>query len=536
MDHWNVFDANCLVGRHLKLQEGGRHSAAHLLEDMDHYGIAEALVLDPLGRENHPVDGNDRVLRQTAGQARLHPVWSALPTGAVDEQPEPAAFIADMRRHGVAAVALFPRQYRFELSDWCLDDLLEPLAAARVPVFINPTEVGPGSGWQSDATDWNAVVGLCRRHPALPVIVSEFRIRRSQRLLYKALDACPNLHVELSACWLHRCIEYITARWGSRRLLFGSGWPMLGPHMTLATLTTAEIADADKRAIAGDNLRNLLSWCGLTHPAVEPPPPADEFVRFARSGQRPPTMTFLDCHGHRGDRACHYHLPNATLPGIVADMDRLGVTRTCIFSFTGVFSDEQPGNDLVAEAVRNHPDRFVGFTLVNPHRGREAMIAELERGRQMGLRGIKLIPHYQGYPEEGPLIDVACQWAHDHRQIILNHHWGSPAQVERLVSTYTQACFITGHATGAYAAIMAKHPNLFVCSCPLLGPRACEEMVRTIGADRLLFGSDLEDLPIAWGLGPILFAHLSPDDKRRILGGNLERLLETYSQITDAGR
>jgi len=63
----------------------------------------------------------------------------------------------------------------------------------------------------------------------------------------------------------------------------------------------------------------------------------------------------------------------------------------------------------------------------------------------------------------------------------------------------------------------------------LLGPRSCEEVVGAIGADRLLFGSDLEDLPIAWGLGPILFSRLSPDEKRKILGGNLERILARYS-------
>jgi predicted TIM-barrel fold metal-dependent hydrolase len=531
MDHWNVFDANCVVGRHLTLQAGGLHSAEHLLADMDHYGIAEALVLDPLSRENHPIEGNERVLRVTAGNPRLHPVWSALPTGAPDEQPSGAELLCQMRARGVAALTLFPRQYRFELSDWCIDDLLEPLAAARVPVFINYTEVGPGAGGEGrDDTDWNAVVALCRRFPSLPVVVSEYRIRRTQRLIYRALEACPNLHLELSAYWLHRGIEYISERWGAERLLFGSNWPASGPHMTLATLTTAEISDDAKRGIAGDTLRRLLRWRGASPPpAWQPPPPADEFVRFARSGIRPPQMTFLDCHGHRGSYACHYHLPACSLEGLVADMDRLGVRTTCIFSFMGVFSDEQPGNDLVADAVRRYPEHFVGFTLLNPHRGRDAMLAELERGARLGLRGIKLIPYYQGYPEEGPLIDVACQWAHDRRQIILNHGWGSATQMERLLSTYPNACFITGHATAAYADIMKTHANLFVCSCPLLGPRACEDLVQAIGADRLLFGSDLEDLPMAWGLGPILFARLSPQDKRHILGGNLQRILASYS-------
>ena len=78
---------------------------------------------------------------------------------------------------------------------------------------------------------------------------------------------------------------------------------------------------------------------------------------------------------------------------------------------------------------------------------------------------------------------------------------------------------------------MRERDNLYICSCPLWdGPRGCENVVATIGANRLLFGSDLQDLPIAWGLGPILFAHLPADEKRLILGGNLRRVLETYSR------
>jgi hypothetical protein len=273
-----------------------------------------------------------------------------------------------------------------------------------------------------------------------------------------------------------------------------------------------------------------MAWCEPVHPQVTLPAPADEFVAFAQTGQRPATMTFCDNHGHMGGHLSHYHLPNCTLDGIVRDMDRLGVERACVFGFTGVTSDEQPGNDAVIEAVRRYPERFVGFTMLNPHRGRDEMLRELARCQAQGLRGIKLIPHYQGYPTEGALIDVACQWAHERRQIILNHDWGSLAQVERLVSTYPDACFFTGHSTAAYAGIMKRHANLYVCSCPLLQPRACENLVAAIGADRLMFGSDLQDLPIAWGLGPILFARLSPDDKRLILGENLRRILPQYSR------
>jgi len=541
--NWNFFDACSTVGRHVRLQPGGLHTAEHLLDEMDHYGIAEALVLDSLSRENHPLDGNRRILEVTdrtdrtaqrkaqAGcattPARLHPAWAALPLGT-DEQPPPDKLLDEMRRHRVGALFLFTAQFRFNLSPWCVDDLLGPLAEARVPVFICPDEIGPGALAQ-DRTDWNDVVALCRRWPNLPIIVTEYRIRRGQRMAYRALDACPNLRLELSGYWLHRGIEYVTRRWGASRLLFGSNWPRFGPHMTLATLACAEIDDADKRLIAGDNLRELISWCSPAHPKVNLKSAADEFVQFGRTGRRPPQMVFHDCHGHIGGRGAHYHIPDGDLESTVREMTRLGIQKICVFSFIGVTADECFGNDIVADVVRRHPDRFVGFTLLNPHRGRDELLRELQRGAKLGLRGVKLIPYYQAYPEDGPLIDVACQWAHERRQIILNHHWGPVAQIERLVAAYPDACFITGHSTTAYADAMKRHPNLYVCSCPLLGPRDCERTVETIGADRLLFGSDMQDLPIAWGLGPILFSRLPVESKRLILGGNLLRLLEKYS-------
>jgi len=543
MNDLNILDANCVVGRHLKSGPGGACDAADLLQTMDRFGIAGALVIDSLARENHPADGNERIVGTVRENPRLLPAWAVLPPGTTDEQLPPSELLDTMRECGVRAVFLFPNQYRFNLSDWCLDDLAATLAEARVPVFVNPNEIGPG-GVGVDQTDWEGIVGLCRRQPDLPVIVSEHRIRRTQRLLYRALDACPNLRVELSCYWLSRGIEYITERWGAERLVFGSSWPSMGAGTTLGNLMLAEIGEDDRRKIAGDNLRNLLGWCETSEspaPAIGQDAPID--VR-SRSDFGPSSATKLlealgsdfeihDCHMHVGGRMSHYHLPNGTLDEFVAEMDRCRVRRGCVFSFTGVTSDEQFGNDVVAEAVAKYPDRLIGFAVLNPHRGPDGMLTELKRCEKLGLRGIKLIPHYQGYPQEGDWLDVPCRWAHERRQIILNHHWGSPAQIERLVATFTDACFITGHMTLAYADVMRRYPNLFVCTCPLLGPGACEQAVATLGADRILFGSDYQDLPIGWGLGPILYADIPPDDKKLILGGNLERILSAYSEETE---
>ena len=527
MTDYRFFDARCKLGRHMRVAPGDPHTAADLLAEMDHLGIAEALVLDCLSVESSPQPGNPRIVETVCDHPRLHPAWVVQPPGT-DEQPPPDDLVAAMGREHVAAAYILPRQYRFPLTDWCVDELLGPLAAARVPLFISYDEVGP-AGEGMDLTDWPEVVALAKRWPELPVVVSEFRIRRGQRTLYRALDACPNLHIELSGYWLHRGVEYLSRTWGSERLIFGSNWPTLGHGLTLATVACAEIDDADKQNIAGDNLRRLIAWSKPRHPDVTPSPAADKLVNWARTGQAPPDVRVYDNHGHIGISSTHYHIPDAELDTIVRELDRFNIEKICVFSLAGVVSDEVHGNDQTIAAVRAHPDRFVGFTLVNPHRGPELMLRELQRCADAGLRGVKLIPSYQGYPEEGPNIDVACQWAHERKQLILNHHWGGPEQMLRLVSTYTGACFFTGHTTTAYANIMAEHANLYVCSCPVLGPRTVESVVEAIGADRFLFGSDLTDLPIAWGLGPILCAHISERAKRMIIGDNLQSLLHRYS-------
>ena len=68
--HWNFFDGFSTVGPHCRMQEGDPHAADDLLAEMDHYDIAEALVLDSLSRESHPLHGNRRILNLTAGRPR----------------------------------------------------------------------------------------------------------------------------------------------------------------------------------------------------------------------------------------------------------------------------------------------------------------------------------------------------------------------------------------------------------------------------------------------------------------------------------
>lgn len=519
------FDANCQIGRYNYWNGKQPIAAPDLLRTMDHYGIHEALVTAALGREYHPWDGNQQVLRLTAGEPRLHPAWVGLPP-ASRELPPPADLVEEMEEQGVRALFLYPRQYRFTLDDWCVDGLLGPLAERRVPVFICPNGL-IGGPEPSDQTDWPGVVRLCRAFPDLPVVVTEVRILRTLRPLYQALEACPNLHVDVSALWLHHVIEFISREWGAGRLLFGSALPEREPGATLGQLAFSDLPEGDLEDIAGGNLRRLLSWSDrVPMPVPDPvfPEPVDELHALVRNREPLRGQGFRCAHGHLG-RHFYLHIPDDSAEELVAEMDRLGVESSLIFANAGMNSDEVYDNDLVAEAVRAYPERFMGLVTVNLNRPEEEIRREVERGFARGMLGIKIHPMLSGYDTTGDKVELVCALADERGAFVLNHYWGGTERLLALCRKYPRAVFMTGHTSSEAIAAIPQVDNLYIGSCPLLGLGATEDWVKKVGADRILFGSDLSWNPIAWGLGPILCADIPVEAKRLVLGGNLTRLL-----------
>lgn len=249
------FDAHCYVGRYKTFRAGSFYTTDDLLQQMQYYGISEALVTHAMSREYHPEVGNSMALQETRGRDNLHPNWALLPPRA-KELPQPADLVSRMISEGVRAAKLFYCTYSFRLSDWCIGELLDKLEAHRIPTFIDPDE--ELDTWQQDMFDWDAVNSLCSNHPNLPVILSEARFRSSNRMLYQLLEKHTNLHIELSGYWAHHGIEFITHEFGPERLLFGTRMPVRDPACAIGQVTYSDISDSNKRLIAGDNLRNLL--------------------------------------------------------------------------------------------------------------------------------------------------------------------------------------------------------------------------------------------------------------------------------------
>jgi hypothetical protein len=234
----------------------------------------------------------------------------------------------------------------------------------------------------------------------------------------------------------------------------------------------------------------------------------------------------IDAHAHLGVLK-DYFVPQPDASRLVAYMDRYGTDVACIFAFAGVGSDFVYGNDLVADAVRSYPGRFIGYTTLNANYPEE-LVGELERGDSLGLRGIKLITAYQGQSEETERFYPVYEWADARHKIILSHQWGSANFLAQVAARYRDICFVIGHLNPGYAEVVRQHDNVYNTTTFVPWPGAIARAVQLFGAPKILFGSDFPDLDTSLNLGPLLTARISDEDKRLILGLNMQRILTSY--------
>jgi hypothetical protein len=241
------FDCNCSIGRVPNPYLYDISDVRGLKNEMATAGVEEALVYHTISRDCDPSLGNSLLDEAIRGVEGLHQVWVVLPhhTG---EMAAPALLLKDMEKKKVKAVRMYPTKdfHSFSLAEWSIRELLGALEEARVPLMLDIEIV-----W------WEAIAAIMLNHPNLPVIATNVSYRHN-RFTYPLFDRYPNLYIETSRYFGSGVFEDIVSRFGSRPILFGTNMPRFTGTAAISMLTYADIPEADKKAIAGGNLRNLL--------------------------------------------------------------------------------------------------------------------------------------------------------------------------------------------------------------------------------------------------------------------------------------
>ncbi len=243
----------------------------------------------------------------------------------------------------------------------------------------------------------------------------------------------------------------------------------------------------------------------------------------------------------------------------VQEMDAHGVLRAALIASI-------PGDETsVAAAVARHPQRLVGFFMLDPSAPDAAARTSRALG-ELGLRGICLFPAMHHVPLTDDRIGAIVALAAEHPGTAVFVHCGAlsigvrkklglpsrfnpalgdPLAVAHLAAAYPKVPFIIPHfgagllREALMAADMCRNiyldtssSNSWIRYTPGLTLDAVFAAALAVaGPSRLLFGSDSSFFPRGWQKGiyeaqrqALAALHVNPADQALIFAGNFERL------------
>lgn len=247
----------------------------------------------------------------------------------------------------------------------------------------------------------------------------------------------------------------------------------------------------------------------------------------------------FDDHTHMGPRAN----PSLAFPAafdmgeMLENMDRSGIDMAVAFARANPITDYRFENELILSYQESHPDRIAAYARIQPF-FKATVQSDIREYADRGVRGLKIHPVIDGgnnAVNNRDLMFPVMEEASRHKLTVLIHSgssWNcSPALIGDLASHFPDTNVIVGH-TGLWdhhqeAIATAKRvPNLYLDLSELAGPAIVRLVVREVGAERVMFGSDHPMSPYGFELGKIAkYAGLTPDEQHLVLGRNIARLL-----------
>ena len=243
------FDCNCSVGEIENPFPGRRGDLDTLIQNMETYDIDRALVWHMDCVISHPKIGNKKISDICAMYNHLYPVWVVMPNHT-GEFYDPQRLQELIILHNVRAVKLCPSDQRLNhsLGIWCCDMIYNLMKNIGIPVFISLNE-----------TDCDTVYNICATYPEMNIVLTDIHYSNS-RNIFALLANVRNLYTDISYLKTPFILEDLCLKFGSEKLLFGTGLPDMEPGCAISAVLNARLSQNEKENIAYANLDRLLEY------------------------------------------------------------------------------------------------------------------------------------------------------------------------------------------------------------------------------------------------------------------------------------
>ena len=257
---------------------------------------------------------------------------------------------------------------------------------------------------------------------------------------------------------------------------------------------------------------------------------ADTFQQHGLDGSALAGEVVIDAHMHIG-RFHNFYVPRPELAQMVESARRIGIHKMYGSSLLAIRGDAEAGNKAALDAVSSYPGVFYPYLVAKPNYPEEIR-AIVELAESTKQRRFKIHDDGNDFPYDHRNYEPLYEYAHSVEAPLLIHTYGRKhvRPMMKVAERFPRIRILLGHAgiidEDVYGEAARKHLNIYLeTCCSLAWYGLIERLVRMAGADRVLFGTDMPFMSPDQQIGRVLFARLSDEDKRKILGLNATRVL-----------
>lgn len=237
-------------------------------------------------------------------------------------------------------------------------------------------------------------------------------------------------------------------------------------------------------------------------------------------------MKICDAHVHLGKSGPWqpYMNPTISVNELIRMFDKYGVEKAIVFPNPNVGDKYPEMNDYIAECVKKHPNRLVGFGRVDPRR--DDAIKELSRIKnRLGLAGLKLHPMVECFRPDHPFFNKLFRKTDELNLPILFHSgdgFSSPGLILKIAKKYPKLSIILAHLNESANNALKECENIYVETSGTL-PIFIELSV-DVDENRVLFGSDVPYYRYPTQIAVVEAARVSQKAKRKVFVDNFQKM------------
>jgi uncharacterized protein len=223
-----------------------------------------------------------------------------------------------------------------------------------------------------------------------------------------------------------------------------------------------------------------------------------------------------------------------TAEKLIQRMDEADITMAAISSYLNAPGPNPDTLKTISAAVEKYPDRLIGYARLDPWFDDECVKMLEDAVKNLGIRGVKLLPaHYTLYPY-GPLTVKLVQRAGELGLPVLFHSGDEimclPYQIDRLAAQCPDTKIILAHIGGYFSGdaaldVAERRENVWVDTSEIPFPDRVRKAVDRLGAEKVLFGSDAPCCDIRLEILKVKLADLTPEQEQLVMCDNYAKIM-----------